>query len=61
MTQNLTHRIISAPMLLLFCAVGLLAGTINGLIGTGGGIAIVFFLSKIYAKNSLYSTKIFSQ
>lgn len=41
----------------LFALAGILSGIVNGLLGTGGGILTVLFLSKIYAKDSAYSTK----
>ena len=34
-----------------------LAGVVNGLFGTGGGIIIVFLLSGLYAESSDYHTK----
>ena len=40
-----------------FVIAGILSGIVNGLLGTGGGILTVLFLSKIYAKDSSYSTK----
>lgn len=42
---------------MLFALAGILSGIVNGLLGTGGGILTVLFLSKIYAKDSSYSTK----
>ncbi|MBQ3489203.1 MAG: sulfite exporter TauE/SafE family protein [Clostridia bacterium] len=36
---------------------GFLAGVVNGLFGTGGGIFIVFLFSQIYAKSKEYSKK----
>ena len=42
---------------MIFPLAGILSGIVNGLLGTGGGILTVLFLSKIYAKDSSYSTK----
>ena len=42
---------------LFFALAGVLSGIVNGLLGTGGGILTVFFLSKIYARDNVYSTK----
>ena len=42
---------------LFFALAGVLSGIVNGLLGTGGGILTVFFLSKIYARENVYSTK----
>ena len=36
---------------------GFLAGVVNGLFGTGGGIFIVFLFSQIYAKSKEYDKK----
>lgn len=44
----------------LFFAVlggGLVAGVVNGLFGTGGGIIIVYLLSRLYAESCEYQTK----
>ena len=44
----------------LFFAVlltSLFAGVVNGLFGTGGGIIIVYLLSRLYAVSSEYQTK----
>ena len=37
--------------------IGFAAGILNGLFGTGGGIFIVFLLSRIYAKSQEYDQK----
>lgn len=36
---------------------GLVSGVVNGLFGTGGGIIIVYLLSKLYAESDEYHTK----
>lgn len=36
---------------------GFLAGVLNGLFGTGGGIIIVYLLSRLYARSHEYHTK----
>lgn len=38
-------------------ACGIISGTVNALIGTGGGIIITFVLSRLYSENPDYSTK----
>ena len=45
------------PRAIAICAAGALAGVLNGLLGTGGGIITVFFLTKLYAREKKYSTK----
>lgn len=45
------------PRALTLAATGALAGLINGMLGTGGGIISVFALTKIYAASAEYSTK----
>ncbi|MBQ9510949.1 MAG: sulfite exporter TauE/SafE family protein [Clostridia bacterium] len=45
------------PRALTLAATGALAGLINGMLGTGGGIISVFALTKIYAASAKYSTK----
>lgn len=44
---------------ILFAVVitGLAAGIVNGLFGTGGGIIIVYLLSRLYAGSDKYQTK----
>lgn len=44
---------------ILFAVVitGLISGVVNGLFGTGGGIIIVYLLSKLYAESDKYHTK----
>ena len=44
---------------ILFAVVitGLISGVVNGLFGTGGGIIIVYLLSKLYADSDKYHTK----
>jgi len=44
---------------ILFAVVitGLISGVVNGLFGTGGGIIIVYLLSKLYAGSDEYHTK----
>lgn len=37
--------------------ISLAAGMINGLFGTGGGILIVYFLSRLYRDTNSYDTK----
>lgn len=57
MIRSLVKNISKAKMNAITAFAGLFAGAINGLLGTGGGIAVYFFLSEIYAENPLYSTK----
>lgn len=57
MTQNADIKPNIIARVLILCAAGLISGTINGLLGTGGGIAVVFLLTKLYAKGGEYSTK----
>ena len=54
--MNVTTRF-RIPLPLLFVFTGAAAGTVNGLLGTGGGIITFFVLTKIYAKSGEYSTK----
>ena len=57
MNEKLALRSEAKKRSMLFALAGILSGIVNGLLGTGGGILTVLFLSKIYAKDSSYSTK----
>lgn len=52
-----TKTVYRLPRSAILAAAGALAGLINGMLGTGGGIISYFTLSKIYAENAEYSTK----
>ncbi len=57
MNEKIALRSDAKKRSMLFALAGILSGIVNGLLGTGGGILTVLFLSKIYAKDSSYSTK----
>ena len=57
MNEKIALRSEAKKRSLIFALAGILSGIVNGLLGTGGGILTVLFLSKIYAKDSSYSTK----
>lgn len=57
MNEKIALRSEAKKRSMLFALAGILSGIVNGLLGTGGGILTVLFLSKIYAKDSSYSTK----
>ena len=57
MNEKIALRSEAKKRSMLFALAGILSGIVNGLLGTGGGILTVLFLSKIYAKASSYSTK----
>ena len=57
MNEKAIRRSAQRKRCLLFSLAGVLSGVVNGLLGTGGGILTVFFLSKIYALEKIYSTK----
>ena len=57
MNEKAIRRSAQRKRCLLFSLAGVLSGVVNGLLGTGGGILTVFFLSKIYAREKIYSTK----
>ena len=57
MNEKIALRSEAKKRRMLFALAGILSGIVNGLLGTGGGILTVLFLSKIYAKDSSYSTK----
>lgn len=57
MNEKAIRRAAQRKRCLLFSLAGVLSGVVNGLLGTGGGILTVFFLSKIYAREKIYSTK----
>ena len=57
MKEKIALRSEAKKRSMLFALAGILSGIVNGLLGTGGGILTVLFLSKIYAKDSSYSTK----
>lgn len=57
MNEKIALRSEAKKISMLFALAGILSGIVNGLLGTGGGILTVLFLSKIYAKDSSYSTK----
>ncbi len=57
MNEKITLRTGAEKRIALFALAGILSGVVNGLLGTGGGILTVLFLSKIYAKDGAYSTK----
>ena len=57
MNENILSRSETRKRTALFALAGVLSGVVNGLLGTGGGILTVLFLSKIYAKEKIYSTK----
>ncbi len=57
MNKKIALRSEAKKRSMLFALAGILSGIVNGLLGTGGGILTVLFLSKIYAKDSSYSTK----
>lgn len=57
MNEKIALRSEAKKRNMLFALAGILSGIVNGLLGTGGGILTVLFLSKIYAKDSSYSTK----
>ena len=57
MNEKIALRSEAKKRSMLFALAGILSGIGNGLLGTGGGILTVLFLSKIYAKDSSYSTK----
>ena len=57
MNEKIALRSDAKKRSMLFALAGILSGIVNGLLGTGGGILTVLFLSKIYAKESSYSTK----
>jgi len=44
-------------LLLIIVITGLSAGIVNGLFGTGGGIIIVYLLSRLYTGSDKYHTK----
>lgn len=55
--MNSTSLSLRFPRKLAICAAGAASGVLNGLLGTGGGIITVFFLTKLYARDKQYSTK----
>ena len=57
MNEKIALRSEAKKRSMIFALAGILSGIVNGLLGTGGGILTVLFLSKIYAKDSSYSTK----
>lgn len=57
MNEKIALRSDAKKRSMLFALAGILSGIVNGLLGTGGGILTVLFLSKIYAKDNSYSTK----
>ena len=57
MNEKIALRSEAKKRSMLFALAGILSGIVNGLLGSGGGILTVLFLSKIYAKDSSYSTK----
>ena len=57
MNEKIALRSEAKKRSMLFALAGILSGIVNGLLGTGGGILTVLFLSKIYAHDSSYSTK----
>lgn len=57
MNEKIALRSEAKKRSMLFALAGILSGIVNGLLGTGGGILTVLFLSKTYAKDSSYSTK----
>ena len=52
MNENILSRSETRKRTALFALAGVLSGVVNGLLGTGGGILTVLFLSKIYAKEN---------
>ena len=57
MTNNSTYR--GVLRIILFCAVSLLAGCVNGFLGTGGGIFFMYALTgilKVDPQNALSTT-----
>ena len=57
MNEKIALRSEAKKRSMLFALAGILSGIVNGLLGTGGGILTVLFLSKIYAREKIYSTK----
>ena len=57
MNEKIALRSEAKKRSMLFALAGILSGIVNGLLGTGGGILTVLFLSKIYALEKIYSTK----
>lgn len=57
-SQYMKKTCFSSPRTGLFVLlIGIAAGVVNGLFGTGGGILIFFFLSRLYRDSEEYSGK----